>query len=141
MTVTDLIEKLVRFLQNPRDNRRRYVVLDFIEKEEAEMIKSATELDTEGMLRMIELYGMKHTMLTHGAKSESKRGQISVTFDDFALIPMIVRNGNVSKAGKDSTGRNLLLWQATINGIRYFYTEEVRAYELVLKTIYKRKGI
>ena len=31
MTVTTLIEKLIAFMQNPKDNRRRFVVLDFID--------------------------------------------------------------------------------------------------------------
>ena len=57
------------------------------------------------------------------------------------VVLAAVALGTVSMAGKDNTGRQLLQWQATIDGIRYFYTEEVRASELVLKTMYKRKGI
>lgn len=141
MTVTDLIKKLIAFQKKPIDHRRRYVVLDFIEQKEANTIKTATGLDTEGMLRVIEVYGLKHTMQTHGAESERKRGQIPVIYDDFLIIPLIVATGTVSLAGKDNTGRHLLLWEATIDGIKYFYVEEMRAYEMVLKTLYKRKGI
>jgi hypothetical protein len=141
MTVTTLIEKLIAFMQNPKDNRRRFVVLDFIEKEEAEAIQLATGIETESKMRVIELYGMQHSMRLHGGESERKRGQIPVKVEDFCKIPMIVALGTVSIAGKDNTGRQLLQWQATIDGIRYFYTEEVRASELVLKTMYKRKGI
>ncbi len=141
MTVTDLIKKLIAFQQNPTDRRRRYVVLDFIEQKEANAIKNATGLDTEGMLRVIEVYGLTHTMQTHGTESERKRGQIPVIYDDFLIIPLIVATGTVSLAGKDNTGRPLLLWEAIIDGIKYFYLEEMRAYEMVLKTLYKRKGI
>ena len=141
MTVTTLIEKLIAFMQNPKDNRKRFVVLDFIGKEEAEAIYLVAGIETESMIRVIELYGMQHSMRLHGGESERKRGQIPVKVEDFCKIPTIVALGTVSIAGKDNTGRQLLQWQATIDGITYFYIEELRASELVLKTMYKRKGI
>ena len=95
MTVTTLIEKLIAFMQNPKDNRRRFVVLDFIEKEEAEAIQLATGVETESMMRVIELYGMQHSMRLHGTESERKRGQIPVKVEDFCKIPMIVALGTV----------------------------------------------
>ena len=116
-------------------------MLDFIGKEEAEVIQVATGIETETMMRIVELYGRQHSMRLHGGESERKRGQIPVKVEDFCKIPTIVALGTVLIAGKDNSGRQLLQWQATIDGITYFYIEEVRASELVLKTMYKRKGI
>ena len=140
MTVLNLIEKLSTFLQNPKKDLNRQVVLDFIGKDEAQKIKKATQLDTEGMQRVVQLHSMRHIMNKHSTGFEKISTQIPVVLDDFTKIPKIVANGMVSLA-KGKNGLNRLEWQANIDGIKYLYYEEVRKTDLALVTLFKQKGI
>ncbi|MDI1243817.1 MAG: hypothetical protein PSV24_00245 [Rhodoferax sp.] len=58
--------------------------------ENAALILEKTGLDVRGYTRIIDNYGVRHTMKQHGNEvQEIKRGQIAVTWDDFSKIALI----------------------------------------------------
>lgn len=96
--------------------------------ENADRIKHDTGFDLSGYERILDNYGVRHTIKQHGnAKAEESRGQIAVTLDDFVLIPLIVSDpDNVFADGKNKIGRDVIVFTKIIDGIGYRHVEEIR---------------
>ncbi len=94
--------------------------------------------------RTVDNYAIIHTQNKHGLESrEISRGQIAVSIDDYLLIPIIVKSPDTVTFGeKSSIGTDLIKYEKEMNGICYFYVEEVRMKRksLAMKTLYKRKA-
>ncbi len=94
--------------------------------------------------RTVDNYAIIHTQNKHGLESkEISRGQIAVSIDDYLLIPIIVKSPDTVTFGeKSSIGTDLIKYKKEINGICYFYVEEVRMKRksLAMKTLCKRKA-
>jgi hypothetical protein len=135
------IRELVTIALKPKEVNQVKVEISVIDKKEAAFLKSKTGFDFTGYKRIIDNYGIKHTLKEHGKESTEKpRGQIAVTKEDFELIPEIVKTENVIFSGKNKHGKNCILYEAEFNNV-FFYVEEIRTgkKELALNTMYKRK--
>lgn len=109
-----------------------------------ERIKADTGFDLEGFERILDNYGVRHTIKKHGnQKAESARGQIAVTLDDFGLIPLITSEPDrVFPDGKNKVGRDVLVFCKVIDGIGYRHVEEIRPKGKLVATdsLRKKKG-
>lgn len=109
-----------------------------------ERIKAETGFDVEGFERILDNYGVRHTMKKHGnQKAEAARGQIAVTIEDFALIPLITSAPDrVFHDGQNKIGRDVLVFCKVIDGIGYRHVEEIRPKGKLVATdsLRKKKG-
>ena len=100
--------------------------------------------DLEGFERVLDNYGVRHTIKKHGnAKAEASRGQIAVTVDDFSLIPEITASPDrVFPDGKNKIGRDVLVFCKVIAGAGYRHVEEIRPNGklVVTDSLRKKKG-
>ena len=115
--------------------------IGIVTTKEAEKIKLLTNLNVNGYKRIIDNYGVLHTLKNHGnVKLEESRGQIAITENDFTKIPSIVKTDNIIYSGKDRLGNDIILYEKKI-GVVYYYIEEIRVGRkvLALKSMYKRK--
>ena len=112
--------------------------------ENASFIFEKTGLDVSGFTRVVDNYGVRHTIKQHGDQAkESKRGQLAVTLDDFGLIPLITSQpDNVFADGKNKIGRDVIVFEKLINGIGYRHVEELRGKHKLVATdsMRKKKG-
>jgi hypothetical protein len=137
------IKELVDFAINSKSAVNKKVNISTISVLEAKTLKAKTNLDLSGYTRIIDKFGINHTLKEHGnEKTERPRGLIPVTKEDFEFIPEIVKSENVIYSGKSKLGLDCLLYETIIDDI-YYYIEKVRKgkKELCIKTMYKRKPI
>lgn len=135
------IKELVEFAIDSKSAVNKKVNISTITITEAKILKAKTDLDLSGYTRVIDKFGINHTLKEHGnEKTEKPRGLIPVTKEDFELIPQIVKSENVIYSGKSKLGLDCLVYEAVIEDT-YYYIEEVRKgkKELCIKTMYKRK--
>lgn len=135
------IKELVQFAISSKNAVNKKVSISTFTVSEAKTLKAKTDLDLNGYTRIIDKFGINHTLKEHGnEKTERPRGLILVTKEDFEFIPEIVKSENVIYSGKSKLGLDCLLYEAIIDEI-YYYIEEVRKgkKELCIKTMYKRK--
>jgi len=123
-------------------DRRTIEVIGKVEN--ASFIFEKTGLDVSGFTRVVDNYGVRHTIKQHGDQAkESKRGQLAVTLDDFGLIPLITSQpDNVFADGKNKIGRDVIVFEKLINGIGYRHVEELRGKHKLVATdsMRKKKG-
>lgn len=122
----------------------RLVTLPLGRVTNAAAIKAATGFDLAGFERILDNYGIRHTMKQHGTPAaEAARGQIAVSLDDFGLIPLITSAPDtVSHDGKNKIGRDVLVFTKLIDGIGYRHVEEIRGKKKLVATdsMRKKKG-
>lgn len=110
----------------------------------ASLILEKTGLDVSGFTRILDNYGVRHTIKQHGDEvKEAKRGQLSITLDDFALIPLITSSpDNVFADGKNKIGRDVIVFVKEIDGVGYRHVEELRGKHKLVATdsMRKKKG-
>lgn len=110
----------------------------------AELIQRKTGFDLAGFERMLDNYGVRHTMKQHGSPSkEAARGQIAVTLEDFGLIPLITAEpDDVFADGKNKIGRDVIVFTKVIDGTGYRHVEEIRGKNRLVATdsMRKKKG-
>lgn len=110
----------------------------------AAFIFQKTGLDLTGFTRLIDNYGIRHTLKQHGNPAkEAGRGQLAVTLDDFGLIPLITSQpDHVFLDGKNKIGREVIVFVKLIDGIGYWHAEEIRAGRKLVATdsMRKKKG-
>ncbi|TAF74461.1 MAG: hypothetical protein EAZ53_08735 [Bacteroidetes bacterium] len=135
------IKALVEFAKNSKNAINSKLQISIIEQKEAEFLELKTGIKLLGYKRVIDKFGINHTLKNHGnAKTEALRGQIAITDIDFELIPLIVLSKNVIHTSKNNMGNDLILYEAIIENT-FYYVEEVRKgkKELCMTTMYKRK--
>ena len=89
--------------------------IGIVTTKEAEKIKLLTNLNVNGYKRIIDNYGVLHTLKNHGnVKLEESRGQIAITENDFTKIPSIVKTDNIIYSGKDRLGNDIILYEKKI---------------------------
>lgn len=112
-----------------------------VSEHNASAVLSHTGVDIAGHERIIGSSEIRHAMMSHGDPvREAARGQVAIERSDFAHIPAIVEQAHtITAQGTRSASKGLrLVYQATIGGHEYHYTEQVRAKQIVaLKTIRK----
>ena len=125
------------------ENKHNKITLGHVPKYQAEIIKSQIGIDLTGVERILDSYGIKHTIKEHGSeKTESLRGQLPINIDDFELIPKIIQTENVKYGGKNSLKQDVFVFEKRIGNL-FFVVEAVRqskrGNKLVFQTLYKRK--
>ena len=97
-----------------------------------------------GVDRVIDTNGIKHALKNHGSQiTESKRGQIAITIDDFFIIPQIVKEpDSIKYLGKNTMNQDVFEYQKRVGDV-YFVSEAVKVAsagnKLIFATMYKRK--
>lgn len=123
-------------------DRRIQVTIGKVEN--AALILEKTGLDVRGYTRVIDNYGIRHTMKQHGnVAKEVKRGQIAVTLDDFSRIGLITSQpDDIFADGKNKIGRDVIVFVKVIDGVGYRHVEEVRGKHKLVATdsLRKKKG-
>ena len=110
----------------------------------AELIQQKTGFDVTGYSRLLDNYGVRHTLNNHGnVGREQRRGQIAVEVTDFALIPLITSEpDDIFAGGKNRVGRDVLVFAKVIGGVGYRHVEEIRGKHKLVATdsMRKKKG-
>lgn len=123
-------------------DRRTVEVLGKVDN--AAQILAKTGLDVTGYSRILDNYGVRHTMKQHGDPGkEAKRGQIAVTLSDFSKIPLITSQpDNIFADGKNKIGRDVIVFVKVIDGVGYRHVEELRGKNKLVATdsLRKKKG-
>lgn len=119
----------------------RRTVIDLGPVANTEKIIEKTGLDVSGFRRILDNYGVRHTMKQHGdAVKEARRGQVAVTLDDFRLIQVITSQpDDIFADGKNKIGRDVIVFVKLIEGIGYRHVEEVRGKHKLVATDSLRK--
>jgi hypothetical protein len=142
--MNDELSDLIKYAFDDTSNQLKTIELHFLESDELEFLGKVLSDIKKGFKRTIDNYAIVHTHNKHGQESkEISRGQIAITMDDYLLIPTILQNPDAIYHGeKSNIGTDLIKYEKMINGICYFYVEEVRKKRksLAMKTLYKRKA-
>ncbi len=111
--------------------------------ENAALIFEKTGHDVSGFTRVLDNYGVRHTIKQHGDPvKEIRRGQIAVTLDDFSKIALITSApDDIFSDGKNKIGRDVLVFVKVIAGIGYRHVEEIRGKNKLVATDSLRKKI
>lgn len=125
------------------ENKHYELMISYLPKYQAKILEAQFDVDLTGVERVIDTYGIKHTIKEHGSeKTELLRGQLPVNIDDFELIPEIIKTDNVKYGGKNSLRQDVFVFEKRIGNL-YFVVEAVRfskkGNKLVFQTMYKRK--
>jgi hypothetical protein len=135
------IKQLVEFAKNSKSPENSKLEIGIIDEFEAELIQIKTGFKLRGFKRIIDKFGINHTLKNHGNSTiENKRRQIAITEEDFELVPETVKSQNIIHVSKNKIGNDIMLYEAIINET-FYYVEEVRKgrKELCMTTMYKRK--
>ncbi len=140
MTAAEIIE----FVRQAMAISDRRTVLALGAVENAGLIQQKTGFNVAGYSRLLDNYGVRHTLSSHGnAKRELLRGQIAVAVEDFALIPLITAQpDDIFYGGKNRVGRDVLVFAKVIGGNGYRHVEEIRGKHKLVATdsMRKKKG-
>ena len=122
----------------------RRIILTLGNVANASLILEKTGLNVAGFLRVLDNYGVRHTIKQHGNPTqEAKPGQIAVTLEDFEKIVLITSQpDNLFADGKNKIGRDVLVFVKVIDGIGYRHVEEIRGKHKLVATdsLRKKKG-
>lgn len=135
------IKQLVEFAINSKNPINSKLEISIIDESEAELLEIKTGFKLIGFKRIIDKFGINHTLKNHGNSDiEKRRGQIAITEKDFELVPQIVKSQNVIHVSKNKIGNDIILYEAIIKDT-FYYVEEVRKgrKELCMATMYKKK--
>ena len=144
-STTDLLaEKIVEFASEAMRVSDRQTLLVIGAVENVALILAQTGLNLDGFTRVLDNYGVRHTMKQHGNPArELKRGQLAVKFEDFGLIPLITGEpDHVYADGKNRIGRDVIVFVKVINGVGFRHVEEIRGKHKLVATdsMRKKKG-
>ena len=146
LPATDIPNKktIVEFAAEAMYIADRQTILALGEVVNASLIQEKTGLNVAGFIRVLDNYGVRHTMKQHGnVRQESQRGQIAVTLEDFEKILVITSEpDNVFADGKNKIGRDVIVFVKVIDGIGYRHVEEIRGKHRLVATdsLRKKKG-
>ena len=135
------IKALVAFARNSKSAVNSKLQINRIDEIEAQSLEIKTGFKLLGYKRVIDKFGINHTLKQHGnVETEKLRGQIAITSEDFELVPQIAVSDNIILVSKNKFGNDIILYEAIIQDT-FYYVEEVRKgrKELCMTTMYKRK--
>lgn len=108
----------------------------------ANKIKQTLGINLENYNLSLKSDSIRHILNHHGASTESLRGQVSVTMDDFKLLPEIVANyDNIKESGISKQGKPSITFEKQI-GDNYYVVTYVsdKSNSLEVQTMYKIKA-
>lgn len=142
--MNDDLSELIKYAFEDTSNQLKTIELHYLELQEMLFFEDLLSEAKKIFKRTVDNYAIVHTHNKHGQESkELSREQIAVTTEDYLLIPVIVKSPDYINLGeKSNIGTDLIKYEKEINGICYFYVEEVRRKRrsLAMKTLYKRKA-
>ncbi len=121
-------KKIGKFAEDAMRIADKKIELSLGSVQNVDRIKQDTGFDLSGFERILDNYGVRHTIKSHGNEvAEAKRGQIAVTLADIERIPAIVSSPDrVFTDGKNKIGRDVIVFTKVIDGIGYRHVEEIR---------------
>ncbi len=121
----------------------RRVLLSLGRVENAALILEKTGLNVAGFTRILDNYGVRHTIKQHGDPvKEAQRGQIAVTIEDFGKINLVTSApDHVFSDGTNKIGRSVIVFVKLIDGVGYRHVEELRGKHKLVATDSMRKKI
>ena len=130
-----------RFARESIDIADRRTLLSFGRVQNAALILEKTGLNVVGFTRILDNYGVRHTLKQHGDPvKEAKRGQIAVTLEDFGKIGLVTTEpDDIFSDGTNKIGRQVIVFVKLIDGIGYRHVEELRGKHKLVATDSMRK--
>lgn len=112
-------KKVVQFAEQAMSIADRQTIQDLGQVANADLILKKTGHGLKGFTRVIDNYGVRHTIKQHGnVAKEAKRGQIAVTLEDFGKIGLITASpDDIFADGKNKIGRDVIVFTKVIDGI------------------------
>jgi hypothetical protein len=84
--------------------------------------------------------GTRHIKKQHG-QEEALRGQVDITPDDFAFIPLVLNEFDTAEhTGDDKRGNKKILFPKKISGTIYLATIERGPSKMEIRTFWKMRG-
>ena len=127
-------------IATPRE-RQLPLPLDLVSRAAADR-SAAIGVVTEGKRIALDHDGVIHAIRQHGGANEALRGQAPIDAEDIARFDAIF-NASVLRAGDPPVARDgtrMLAGEVELFGWRYTFAAKVRRRDVVLHTLYKRRG-
>ena len=124
-------------------NERQIITLG---KASDRLVKEAEKkgFNISDFIHNLDVSGVRHAFLEHGnEKTESKRGQTAISYDDLKKVPEIISDyDNVEFPGKNKIGRDVIKYTKKFSDGTVYYVEEIRngRRTLTIQTMYKSKS-
>jgi hypothetical protein len=135
----DLVKYADQVVKSDYIEKRPHLVVNEIDESEARRIHRATGLDVTGYTRIIDQYGILHTLKKHGSPRERLQGQVPVTVLDFGRVPEIVAEPDSIELIHDRLV--IFMYIKKINGTVYYLEEKRQGKKhLALVTMYIKKA-
>ena len=138
----DAIRRLVELTYLRPGAPRHRVAFGQVTAELAQWIGTATHLDLNGYIHVLDNYGVRHARKEHGDPGvELRRGLEAVDDSTFLLVPWVVlAPDSIEYGGRSSTGLDVVRFKKRANGV-LVVVEEVRASKnlLAVMTVYKQR--
>lgn len=123
-----------------KEGNKHFVDYRPVTQKEAKDIHDKTDIDVTGFVHVLDEASVRHMIRRHGnPETEAKRGQIAVTVEDMALLPLIVSQYDSVEKGNDEPGKLPTIVYKKRIGACYYFVEEIRSgrRKLAAKTIRK----
>ncbi len=138
-------EQLSQIIEKAKNapNERQIITLG---KASDRLVKEAEKkgFNISDFIHNLDVSGVRHAFLEHGnEKTESKRGQTAISYDDLKKVPEIISDyDNVEFPGKNKIGRDVIKYTKKFSDGTVYYVEEIRngRRTLTIQTMYKSKS-
>ena len=138
-------EQLSQIIEKAKNapNERQIITLG---KASDRLVKEAEKkgFNISDFIHNFDVSGVRHAFLEHGnEKTESKRGQTAISYDDLKKVPEIISDyDNVEFPGKNKIGRDVIKYTKKFSDGTVYYVEEIRngRRTLTIQTMYKSKS-
>ncbi len=133
--------EVVSFARQSIDTADRRILLSLGRVQNTALILKKTGLNVTGFTRILDNYGVRHTIKQHGDPiKETRRGQIAVTLEDFGKIGLITTEpDDIFSDGTNKIGRQIIVFVKLMGGIGYWHVEELRGKHKLVATDSMRK--
>lgn len=106
-----------------KENQVQYKEINFgnVPNFQAQYINQITQLRINSATKVLSSFALNHIIKKHGKETrQEERGQKTITDADFEYIPTIFSEyESVENGGKNSKGKDCLLYKKQINGYTY----------------------
>ena len=139
-SLDDLVTETISIPGPPHGQKRSWVALRRLDKDEAQKLKEKTGLDLEGLYHTIDDSAIRHIWRFHGPKGSGlHEGQLPLTEDDLRKIGEITETADeIRYVGKTQGGLDGIEYVKRMNGWIYYVAEvRVKRRELAATTMKK----
>ena len=140
----DTWPSLAVFIARTLEAKNRQFVFVLGPVANVEAIRAVTGMDAGGYVRVVDNYGLRHALRSHGDPvAERKRGQVAIIPEDLALVPGITSMPDqLQDGGKTRQGRQVILSIGRASGHVLTVAEELRPgrKQIALLSMWKRSA-